>query len=102
MSEYYENLSDTSDDDDHNNFSKIINNSEIKKYCDDFITGEKSMSILDKIINDNNIKDILGCDKYFIGFYCQKMLYLDRKFKSEENKIKESNICIDKKSIITL
>lgn len=86
-------LSDTSDID-FNDFNEIENNEEIKNFCDKFINDIKSITELNKIIFNENITSIFGLNKYFIGYYVQKNIYLKEKNKIN-NEIKNKKILDD-------
>jgi hypothetical protein len=73
--------SDTSSDDEDNEIiQKLENNVEAKKYCDDVINGIIPLNHLNNLVNDLNVKQICGFDKYFVGYYCQKKFYLKSKY----------------------
>jgi hypothetical protein len=97
----YEDLSDTSNDEE-DEYDKIINNAEIKKFCDDFIFERRNMGELDKIIFDNGIDTIFGLDKFYIGAYCQKQKHLYNKSKIETKKIEETYITINDSVTVNL
>jgi hypothetical protein len=83
--------SDTSSDDEnyenHENIQKLENNVVAKKYCDYVINGIIPLNHLEKLVDDLSVKEIYGFDKYFLGYYCQKKIYLKRKYgKTQKNK----------------
>jgi hypothetical protein len=104
--------SDTSSDEE-GAFDCIELNPMIKSFCDDFINEKKNIDILNKMINDKNIRDFFGLEKFFVGYYCQKKIIFTKKNISQEKEKEMKTITetkietqseskIDKNTVITI